>query len=81
MSTSLHAILVIHSRRRNNVDAKKNAKKRKASEMEGIDSSPSAAKKRAKPTPRVTKGRVKGEPHAINSYDISLIFDRPRRCG
>jgi len=54
------------------LDARKNGKKRKASEMDGIDASPSAAKKRAKPTPRVTKGRVKGEHHMIkNSHDIS----------
>jgi hypothetical protein len=57
---------------RNNLDAKKNAKKRKASEMEGIESSPSAAKKRAKPTPRVTKGRVKGEHHTIKTLMMFL---------
>jgi hypothetical protein len=38
----------------------KNGKKRKASEMEDGET-PTAAKKRAKPTPRVTKGRVKGQ--------------------
>lgn len=50
-------------------DPKKNAKKRKASDMDGPDLTSPAAKKRAKPTPRVTKGRMKGP------------VDVDRQCG
>ncbi|KAG8753214.1 hypothetical protein FRC14_006315 [Serendipita sp. 396] len=50
-------------------DPKKSAKKRKASEMEGGDGVVVGAKKRAKPAPRVTKGRQKGP------------VDVDRQCG
>lgn len=67
------------------IEAKLNAKKRKASEMEGGDTS-AAAKKRAKPTPRVTKGRVKGMKYLYLCFRLTYHrylgpVDVDRQCG
>lgn len=59
------------------IDSKLNAKKRKASEMEGGDLS-AAAKKRAKPTPRVTKGRIKGGTLHLLLQALLTTVNRPR---